>query len=95
MGMTDIEKQALKGNTGIASELPVRVPRDRAAQLVTHRYFKVSARTLERVPLRWQRLNGKAHCLTLELFAWAEAVLAASPAVMAGGKCSSHQQVAK
>lgn len=66
------------------SELPVRVTRDRAAELVTHHYFEASARTLERWPLAWQRINGKAHCLTSELSACAEGMLASAPRVMSG-----------
>lgn len=79
--------QALKSRTALSSsldEFPVRVPRDRAAELVTQRYFEISPRSLERAPLCWQRLNGKAHVLTTELFGWAESVLDASPVVMGG-----------
>ena len=61
------------------SRLPQRVTRDRAAELVTQRYFEVSPRTLERWPLAWRRLNGKAHCETQELFALAEQMLASAP----------------
>lgn len=56
--------------------LPARVARPRAAELVTEHYFEISARTLERWPLRWLRVNGKAHCNVAELFAIAEQMLA-------------------
>jgi hypothetical protein len=61
-------------------KLPVRVPRNVAAELVTRYYFKTSPRTLERWPLTWRKLNGRAHCYTHDLLAIAEAMLAgASP----------------
>lgn len=94
MGMTEIEKRALKGGAALdvtgrppdVTGLPVRVPRDRAAELVSERYFKISRRSLERAPLQWQILNGKAHVETAALFAWAETVVAAAP-LMRSGHC--------
>jgi hypothetical protein len=82
MGLTEIEKRLLTG--GVAppdlGKLPVRVPRKIAAELVTRYYFNTSARTLERWPLTWRKLNGRAHCETQDLFAIAESMLAgASP----------------
>ena len=87
MGMTDIEKRALKGGTARPdlSTLPVRVPRPEAADLVRQYDFEISPRSLERWPLAWRRLNGKAHCETAELFAEAERRLNEA-AVMMGGK---------
>jgi hypothetical protein len=94
MGMTDIERRALKRGAPLPelSELPVRVPRDKAAELVSRYFFEISPRTMERWPITWRRLNGKAHCETAELFARAEAVLGAAPAVM-GGRSREAQQV--
>jgi hypothetical protein len=66
--------------------VPVRVPREEAARLVTQYFFKVSARSLERAPVRWQHLNGKAHCSTAELFEWAQTILDAAPPVVGGRK---------
>lgn len=87
--MTEVHRRALKEGPDLCagpdlSELPVRVPRDVAANLLTRHRFKISPRSLERAPLRWQRLNGKAHCLTADLFAWADEVVCASPPVMGG-----------
>jgi hypothetical protein len=80
------EKRTLKGGKGAPDldQLPVRVPRDVAAQLVTEYYFEVSPRTMERWPLTWRRLNNKAHCDVTELFGLAEAMLADAPAIMGG-----------
>jgi hypothetical protein len=97
MGMSKIQKRALKGGVVLPdltalpvhappdlTTLPVRTPRDTAAALVSKYYFKISPRTLERWPLTWRRLNGKAHCETAELFAHAELMLAEAPPVMGG-----------
>ncbi len=98
MRMTDIEKRVLKrgGSAPIPdlSELPIRVPRPRAANLVTQFYFEISPRTLERWPLAWQRLNGKAHCSTAELFAVAEAKLTEAPVLMGGCRPTTSQRTA-
>jgi hypothetical protein len=67
------------------ADYPARLPRETAAEVLTRHYFKVSPRTLERWPVTWRQLNGKAHAETVELFAHAEAVLAAAPSVMGGG----------
>lgn len=86
MGLTDIEKRLLKGGSALPdlSALPVRVTRDTAAALLSKYFFKISPRTLERWPLTWRRLNGKAHCDTADLFALAESMLAEAPLVMGG-----------
>ena len=70
--MTD-EKLASHRNI---TRLPARVTRQRAAELVTERYFEVSPRTLERWPLNWRLVNGKSHCDVPELFSIAEQMLA-------------------
>jgi hypothetical protein len=91
--MTHIEKRAtLNSSTALpdlaglpsARELPVRVDRGTAAKLLTRFYFRVSPRSLERWPLVWRHLNGRAHCETAQLFAIAEAKLAEAPPVMGG-----------
>jgi hypothetical protein len=87
MDMTDIEKRSLKGGSAARpdlTKLPVRVTREEGAALVTQFYFKVSPRSLERWPIAWRRLNGKAHGDTVDLFRHAEAVVAGAPAIMAG-----------
>jgi hypothetical protein len=89
----DYQRVAVSAATAIASEdgaqashLPVRVPRDVAAKLVTLNFFEISPRTLERWPLSWCLLNGRAHCETEELFAEAASRLAAAAAVMGGSR---------
>ncbi len=94
MRMIDIEKLALKRGAALpdVAELPVRVPRETAAALLSRYYFEVSPRTLERWPLKWRRLNGRAHCETGQLFAVAESMLAAAPAVMGGSRRATDQR---
>lgn len=88
MGMTDLEKRLLKGNASLPdlATLPVRVPRDIAADLLSKYFFQISPRSLERWPLIWRRLNGKAHCETIALFAMAGSMVAAAPPVIGGSK---------
>jgi hypothetical protein len=94
-GMTDIKERAPKSGAALPdlSVLPVRVDRETAAKLLTKYYFRTHRRTLERWPLGWRMLNGRAHCETAELFAIAEAQLNAAPVVM-GGRNSVDRQVA-
>ena len=86
MGMTDTEKRVMSGDASRPNlaELPTRVTREDAAELLTMHFFKTSPRTLERWPLAWRRLNGKAHCETSELFAVAESMLSNAPVIMGG-----------
>ena len=93
MGMTNIERRLLKGgasSVGSAAadlaDLPVRVTREDAARLLTKYFFKTSPRTLERWPVTWRRVNGRAHVETTELFAVAEAMLAEAPSITGGRK---------
>jgi hypothetical protein len=65
-------------------DLPKRAPREELARLVTRYYFQISPRTLERWPIRWLHLNGRAHGEVAEVFALAEAKLAEAPPVMGG-----------
>ena len=92
MAVTDVESRALKNGGSIPnlSELPVRVSRVSAAKLVKRFYFEVSPRTLERWPVPWRRLNGRAHCETADLFAHAESLLAEAPPVR-GGRHSEEE----
>lgn len=55
------------------SEVPLRVGRKGAAELVTKHFFPVSARSVADWPLRWLHVNGYALCETAELFAVAQA----------------------
>src|SRR5690348_11030107 len=68
-----------------AISAPVRVTRIAAAELISQLFFTVSPRTLERWPVTWRRLNGKAHVDRKELFEVAEQMLKASTP-LAGGR---------
>jgi len=54
------------------SRLPKRAPRPELARLITHHYFQVSPRTLERWPISWLTLNNRAHGDVAEAFAIAQ-----------------------
>jgi hypothetical protein len=88
-----IQKRALKGGVALPdlSELPIRVDRETAAKLLTKYYFRTHRRSLERWPLAWRLLNGRAHCETAELFAVAESMLAHASFVM-GGRSSAYEK---
>jgi hypothetical protein len=61
-----------KGITQDLTQLPPRLDRKKAAEVLTQRYFPISNRTLERWPLTWRRLNGRALVNTEELLAEAQ-----------------------
>jgi hypothetical protein len=69
----------------LQERIPVRTDRKRGAALVTLLYFPISPRTLEKWPVTWVRVNGKATTTTAELFAEAEARLAGAPRIRGGG----------
>ena len=96
MGMTRIQRRALKGHTAIPDlgELPVRLPRDIAAELISKHFFQVSPRSMERWPLAWRRLNGRAHCETADAFAVAKSMLDAAPPVMGGRRPVAEEKSA-
>jgi len=68
----------------ILRDLPRRVDRKTGAELVTHHFFPIAARTLEKWPLPWCRVNGKSTCTTAELFDLAESKLADAAPVRTG-----------
>lgn len=68
----------------IEKALPVRVCRRTAAQIVTGNFFPVSHRTLERWPLKWKRVNGRALVETAELLVEAQRRVDEAPNVMGG-----------
>ncbi|HME23712.1 MAG TPA: hypothetical protein VKI44_20700 [Acetobacteraceae bacterium] len=76
------------------TELPVRLSRDTAAKLLSKYFFEVSPRTLERWPVAWRQLNGRAHAETADLFAYAESVLAGAPVIMGGRRGATGEQAA-
>ncbi len=79
-------KGRLSGTTAMPnlSDLPVRLPRDELARLISKYFFQVSPRSMERWPLAWRRVNGKAHGETADAFAIANAMLEAAPLLMSG-----------
>jgi hypothetical protein len=68
----------------VLKELPPRVTRKRGASLVRQHFFETSERTLERWPLAFRTINGRAHAETAELFVVAHRKLMAAPRIMAG-----------
>ena len=70
-----------EGADDLIASLPTRVPRAEAAALVTRYFFRVSPRTLERWPVAWRRLNGRAHADVIDLFAVAAAMVGKSCAI--------------
>jgi hypothetical protein len=63
------------------TDLPRRIDRNTAAELVTKYFFPVASRSLEVWPVTWRFINGKAVAETAELFAVAQAKLAAAPLI--------------
>lgn len=67
--------------TGI---LPIWVDRKQGAKIITERLGPISARTLERWPLKWRLFNGRAVTLTEDLIAVAQARLDEAPLIKGG-----------
>lgn len=65
-------------------DLPPRMDRRLAAQFLTDYFFPISPRTLERWPLNWRRINGRALCETAELLAEAQRRVDLAPAIRGG-----------
>ena len=72
------------GEACVEEVFPVRVSRRTAAQIVTVHYFPVSYRTLERWPVTWRRINGRALVDTGELLAEAQRRVDLAPAIRGG-----------
>ena len=56
--------------------LPVRMDRHTAAAVITHLYFPIRPRSLEKWPVTWLIVNGKAVAETEEILAHAAKKLA-------------------
>ena len=69
---------------GENQSLPRRVDRKTGAQIVTHLHFPVSPRTLERWPLKWRNVNGRALVETIELLAEAQRRVDEAPEIRGG-----------
>jgi len=60
-------------------DLPARVPRRLAADIVTKHAFKISHRSMERWPLPVRHLNGQAHHETRDVLVEAFSRVASAP----------------
>lgn len=74
----------LSGDSPDLANLPVRIDRRAAAQLITRYFFPIAHRSLEVWPLTWQIVNGRALTPTRELIELAQSMLDASPIVRGG-----------
>lgn len=81
-------KREIKLSSGTGScideALPVRVCRRTGAKIVTDKFFPISHRTLERWPLKWRRVNGRALVDTSDLLAEAQRRVDEAAEVMGG-----------
>ena len=73
---------------------PVRMDRNGLAAFITKEFFQVSPRNLERWPLTWRHVNGKAHADTAEAAAVAQAMLDAAPPIRGGKRAAEHAAAA-
>ena len=69
---------------GILGDLPARLDRRAGAALISRHLFPISPRTLERWPVTWRRINGKALADTSELLAEAQRRVDTAPAIRGG-----------
>lgn len=72
------------GANWVPEALPNRVDRKTGAAIVTRLHFPISPRTLERWPLSWRRINGRALVETTELLAEAQRRVDEAPAITGG-----------
>ncbi len=68
----------------IFDDLPVRVDRQTGAALISRHHFPISPRTLERWPITWRRINGRALADTYELLTEAKRRVDAAPSIRGG-----------
>jgi len=68
----------------VGKGFPKRISRKDAAEIVSHLHFPISSRTIERWPLIWRRVNGRALVDTEELLAEAQRRVDAAPPIMGG-----------
>ena len=67
-------------------KLPVRVNRKVGASIISHYLFPISPRTLERWPVSWRRLNGRALVETDELLSEAQRRVDAAACIRGGAR---------
>lgn len=68
----------------ILKGVPVRVDRRTGAALISQHFFPISPRTLERWPIAWRRLNGRALAKADELLSEAQRRVDTAPAIRGG-----------
>ena len=78
----------------LSKKYPRRMTRRAAAEAVTREFFEVQPRSLERWPLGWRRVNGKAHAETPELFTVAAAKLADAAPIRGGRHAAGRPDAA-
>ena len=71
------------------NNLPVRMDRRMAAAVISRLYFPVKPRSLEKWPIRWRLVNGKALAETEEILAFAAHKLATAPSIRGGASATS------
>ncbi len=76
------------------TDYPERMDRRQAAAFVTKHYFPVSPRSLEKWPLTWLHVNGKALAATTEYAVVAEAKLAAATPIRGGKRAAQLSNAA-
>jgi hypothetical protein len=70
-------------------EMPIRYgSREQLADIHGHYYGPISHRTLERWPLRWRKVNGRAVAEVREFLAEAERRFREAPVIMSGQKAA-------
>jgi hypothetical protein len=68
----------------VLKKSPARVDRQVGAALISHHLFPISPRTLERWPVTWRRINGRALVDTDELLMEAQRLVAEAPQLKGG-----------
>lgn len=68
----------------VLQSLPPRMDRRSGAALISRHLFPISPRTLERWPVAWRHINGRALVDTAELLAEAERRLEEAPEIRGG-----------
>ena len=95
MGMTSEEKRRLKGGNARSLDLaglPPRVTRQQAAEILNDFYFKISPRSLERWPIAWRLINGRAHGDLADIIAHADSMVDSAPIIMGGQSSKANHQ---
>ena len=68
----------------ILKGMPARVDRRTGAALISYHFFPISPRTLERWPIAWRRINGRALANVSDLLSEAKRRVDIAPAIRGG-----------